>query len=173
VSRPPDKENQKFIYEQVKARYEFEHQRSSDLDTKSSGLVGWIGLIISILLAGGATLFSRQGEEQFTLTGFDLIVLIVLLSILMVSLAFALMAYRISHYKLVPKPRHLADSYWNGSHDNTLWQITRALIRATEFNEKENNKKVFRVQTSWMLFLVGIVLAAIFIIMQSLKIVNG
>jgi hypothetical protein len=92
MNAPTDIENQKFIYEQVKGRYEFEYQRCSDLDTKSSGLVGWIGLIISILLAGGATLFSRENEEQFILTGFDLIVLIVLLSVLMISLTFALMA---------------------------------------------------------------------------------
>jgi hypothetical protein len=45
-------EADKFIYEQVKDRYEFEHNRTGNLDNKSSNLIGWIGLIISVLSIG-------------------------------------------------------------------------------------------------------------------------
>ena len=49
-------ESEKFIYEQ---RYEFEHTRTTNLDNKASNLVGWIGLISSVLSISSGILFSQ------------------------------------------------------------------------------------------------------------------
>ena len=55
-----DIENEKFIFDRVRDRYEFEHDRFLSIQGRASTLVGWIGLFISILVAGGAILFGKK-----------------------------------------------------------------------------------------------------------------
>jgi hypothetical protein len=54
--------NDLFIYDQVKQRYDFEVTRSHNLDDKAGNLVGWIGLIISIVSLSSGVLFTKSGE---------------------------------------------------------------------------------------------------------------
>ena len=50
---------EKFIFKQIKEQYEFENDESTYIDTAATNLIGWNGLIISVLLTGGGILISK------------------------------------------------------------------------------------------------------------------
>jgi hypothetical protein len=49
---PPARD--RIFFEQIRDTYKFQHKISANLDTSAANLVGWNGLIISVLLTGGS-----------------------------------------------------------------------------------------------------------------------
>jgi len=49
------------VFKQTKERYEYENKVSDGIDIAATNLVGWSGLILSVLLAGGGILISKGG----------------------------------------------------------------------------------------------------------------
>lgn len=162
---------EQFIYEQVQRRYDFEFERANDLDNKASNLVGWTGLIISIILAGGGLLFTRAGEGKYQLSQTDIQLLTVALVLLVVSLGVGLIAFRVIHFDVVPVPRPFTRTYANRTHRETLRRLTATMIVAVENNEIRNNRKAQLVTFTWILFLVGIAFAVTFIMAQYSKLI--
>ena len=52
-----DPENDDFIFERVKERYEFENEGFLGVENKASNLIGWTGLFLSILMQGARYYF--------------------------------------------------------------------------------------------------------------------
>lgn len=166
--------NEKFIFEQVKDRYNAENTRSQNMTVKASNLVGWVGLIISVVLAGGGVLFTSNNDGAIPLDLLDIALLGVLLSALVGSIFVALFAVRVSGQDTVPDSRSLIESYGESPHRTTLRALTVEFTFATENNIKRNKIKARQVTASWILFLTGMGLTAIFIIMQFTKLIaNG
>ena len=89
----------------LKGRYDFEHDRFLNIQTRASVLAGWIGLFISILVAGGAIIFGKR-EVTGNITVTDINLLIATLGFLLLSMVFSLIAFRIGAYKVSPEPDH-------------------------------------------------------------------
>jgi hypothetical protein len=153
-------ETDKFIYEQVKIRYEFEHTRTTNLDNKSSNLVGWIGLIISVLSLGSGILFNA--DTPFKISINQLALLISVFVFLLGSLFFSLVAYRVKGYGVVPNPpTDFIVLYVRGGHKEVLAAVTKAMANVTVTNAKQNDKKVTFIKLAWILFLVGMITTSI------------
>jgi hypothetical protein len=164
--------NYKFIFEQVKERYDLEHARGENLDSKAGSLVGWIGLIISILFASGGVLFARTGES-INITLNEIYLLMFTLALLLVSLLFSLVAYRIVKYYVVPEPStKFIENYQNSPHKETVIDVTNAMAEAIELSKKKNNLRENLITVSWSLFLAGLFSATIFIIIQTVSMVK-
>ena len=165
--------NEQFIYEQIKERNEFEHQRSLNLDNKAGNLIGWIGLIISILSASNGILFD-QDDEVLKITTNEVYLLIIILVFLICSLFFSLVAFRIREYIVVPEPaRSLIEYYKDKSHRTTLKEFTATMSTAIENNKKQNDKKADLITIAWILFLTGMSVVSIFVTIQSFRFTTG
>lgn len=163
-SAPSD--NEVFIYQQVKQRYDDERSRSKDdVDGRAAQLIGWTGLVISILFAGGGIFFTREGSTiQLTqLTPLELANILAIFTVLIVSLGLSLWAFKMWHYQVVPDARNLVNEYGNRSHRETLRRIVASMVTALEYNLDLNDRKSRLVGYSWALFFAGMILTAIFI----------
>jgi hypothetical protein len=49
-----------FTYQQLRLIYEAELKQGENVSTLATNIIGWNGIIISILLAGGAAIFANQ-----------------------------------------------------------------------------------------------------------------
>lgn len=137
-------DNDKFIYEQVNLRYDFELTRSTNLDNKSSNLVGWIGLIISILALGSGILFEANTPLKISLHQLALLVSVFVL--LLGSLFFSLVAYRVKSYELVPNPpTSFIKLYKEQSHKLTLVDVTNTKAHSTDKNIGQNDSNFHKV----------------------------
>ncbi len=159
---------EQFIYEEVKRRYDFEFERARDLDNKAGNLVGWIGLIISIILAGGGILFTRTNEGKVQLSQADIQLLSAALLLLVFALLFGLIAFRVMRFDVVPEPQPLM-RYGTRTQRATLRAVTAEMARAIVKNSNTNIIKAHLVTVTWGLFFTGIALTVIFIITQYSK----
>lgn len=166
-----DPENEEFIFERVKERYEFENERFLGVENKASNLIGWTGLFLSILMAGGSILFLKTGESLKVSVN-DMYLLVGTLLLLLVSMGISLCAYRIGNYNVVPEPRALIMNYGNQTKKKTLSVVATEMAKAIEKNSLLINSKANWVSVSWALFLAGMVVSTIFITQQVNKLLT-
>jgi hypothetical protein len=171
MAKEADPENEDFIFERVKERYEFENERFLGVENKASNLIGWTGLFLSILMAGGSILFLRT-DEQLKVSAADVYLLAGTLVLLLVSMGISLCAYRIGKYNVVPEPRPLINNYGNKSKKATLSAVVTEMAKAIEKNSLLINSKANWVSISWALFLAGMVVSTIFITQQASKLLT-
>jgi membrane protein implicated in regulation of membrane protease activity len=162
-------ESELFIYNKIKERYDLEIKRISILDTKASNLVGWIGLIISIL-AAGLEVFTKNGV--FISLG-AMALLVVVFIVLITSLFFSLIAARLRRYWVFPGPNkenEFVNDFQDLSHKIVVTRVTSETIIGIKVNVSESNRKVLYITIAWILFLIGMGFASlsIFWILQTL-----
>lgn len=161
-----------FIFGEVKVRYEFEHDRSSQLDSKASALVGWIGLIITVILAVGNVLFSSPDLlRQINLSTYGIVLLGASVFSLIAALMVGLVAFRLIDYKVVPEPLHLIQRYGGQDRTKTLRIYTQMMAKVTVYNIEQNEKKVNYITATWALFIAGMLLSSVFILIQLVQLV--
>lgn len=164
-------DNDKFIFERVRDRYEFEHDRFLNIQSRASTLVGWIGLFISILVAGGSILFVKTDTLSLSLDDVNLI--LGSLVLLLLSMVFSLIAFRVGPYEVAPEPRPLIEFYGNQEDEQrTLRTTTMEMTNAIEINTKSTDMKANFVTISWALFFGGMAVSSIFISIQMYKLVS-
>jgi hypothetical protein len=134
--------------------------------------VGWTGLIISILFAGGGVFFTRVGGS-IQLAQNELITLVGILSALIGSLVMSLAAFRLWNFMAVPEAQTFVDIYAREAYQTTLKAIVGSMVTAIEYNQYRNKIKGYFIGLSWALFLVGMIATAIFIYFQASKIVGN
>jgi len=164
-------ENEEFIFERVKERYEFENARLLVTDNKASHLIGWSALFLSILLTGGSILFLKTGES-LKISGNDIYLLIGTLLLLLLSMGFSLFAFKFISYKVVPEARQLIMKYGEKTKKETLTVVATEMAKAIEKNKVNCDKKDNLVSISWGLFLAGMVTSTIFITEQVTKLLS-
>ena len=98
---------EQFIFDQVKEKYDFENTRSNALDSKANNLLGLIGIILSIVLAGNGILYTdyTKVDTQFRITQGEMQVLIAILIFLAISLGLGCGALWLVNYTRVPNAR--------------------------------------------------------------------
>ena len=165
---PTTEERDKLVYDMVYNRYEYEDQRTRDLDGKSSGIIGIAGIIIS--LQAGIAIFVAK-EIPNILHNFPFI--IVFLSgifTLMFSILSALKAYNLQKWNVVPDPKHLIEEYAkkNRNKIDILRIITWEICCAVYENKIENNNKVYFIKCSFLFLVFGIG----FIVFESIIILS-
>ena len=164
-------ENDEFIFERVKERYEFENERFLGMENKASSLIGWAGLFLSIMIAGGSTIFLKTGET-IKVSENEMYLLAATLIMLVISMAMSLWAYRIGVYTVVPDPKALIENYGTQPKGDTLSTVATEMAKAIKSNSSIIDSKANLISASWILLLSGLIGSVIFIILQVSKIVS-
>ena len=91
------------------------------------------------------------------------------LGLLLLSMIFSLIAFKVGVYEVAPEPRALIEYYSSETHQKTLRTVASEMTNAIEINTKSTNRKANLVTVSWALFLGGMSLSALFIAIQMYK----
>lgn len=161
-------ERDKLVHDMIYNRYEYENQRTRDLDGKSSGIIGIAGIIVS--LQAGIAIFAVK-EIPNILNNFPFfIVFLSGIFILMYSILCALKAYNLQKWKVVPEPKHLIEAYAkkNRTKIDILRMVTEEICIAIYENKIQNNNKVDFIKYSFLFLVFGIG----FIVLESIIILS-
>ena len=153
------KEKNKLIFESVVRRYEQELERTDDLDSKASNIIGFIGVLAGIVSGFGAfTLkFPTNTAEIIVLSLF-----IASLVFLFSSFIIGLKAYFPKRFTVIPDPYFLIGKYENTKQEQIIRNLSDNYAVAVEDNMMANDGKCTNIKHSvWFLF-ISIVLFALF-----------
>jgi hypothetical protein len=147
------RQRDELIFDLVKRRYDGELERWDGLDTKAGSLIGFFSIVTSLTLAAGS--FNLQGvlDDQYILAGFFIGV-----GLLIISIAFSLICFRIRETIFIPDTNSLVSKYAMGSVSYretlrvTCGEMSDAVIRL----ENVNNDKAKWIRYSWSLFVISL-----------------
>lgn len=161
-------ESERIIFEQIQERYEFENKTSVNIDNSATNLVGWNGLIISVLLTGGGILISRGTTIKLDM--FEWSLLTATLLGLALSLSLAIFAFRVGSYALID-PARVAQLYNKATASSILGRVGGSMLETIEYNSRRNERRGLIISISQAIFLGAMISAVIFLILQSYTLV--
>jgi hypothetical protein len=138
-----DKSSSIIIFDIIEKRINCLSNSSDRIDTKASTLIGFEGVVISIL-------FSTYSLVKPAVDTF-----IIGIIFLFISLFLAILSIKPSYrFRIDPKPRGLYEGYIEKKAEDTLEAITVSIIDSFEVNEKINYKKakLLNLGFSFLLF---------------------
>jgi len=140
------------IFDIIEKRTNSLSNSSDRIDTKASTLIGFEGVIISIL-------FSTYSLVKPAVDTF-----IVGIIFLFISLFLAILTIKPSYkFRIDPRPRGLYESYFEKNAEDTLEAITVNIIDSFEKNEKINDKKAILLNFGFYF----LIFSLIFIILSA------
>jgi len=153
-----------FIYELIADRFRLEWERTNDLDGKASGIIGFVGIIVSLQAGLGSFLLKeipRTSEFYIPLCALFLLGII----FLMCSIFYGLKAYYVKTWKVVPDPEHLIEEY--AKKDRSKIDIQRIVSKeisvAVTENKATNDKKAKFIRDGFIFLVLGISMVIIFV----------
>jgi hypothetical protein len=151
------------VYEILKAKFDLDWNRIDTLDQKANNTIGFVGIILSLLLALGDW-FLKEKENNLNYNyGYVFFVFVVLLFI--VSIFYALKATSIKNYKTYPGM--IRDFIDEVEKQDKQFIIESAILnygKAIEINIDIINKKAEYIKSSHHLFVIGLFINALFVI---------
>jgi O-antigen/teichoic acid export membrane protein len=162
-----DEETEKrdqFIYELIANRFRLEWQRTSDLDGKASGIIGFVGIIVSLQAGLGGFILKEisRTSECYALLCFLFLSGIVLL---MCSILCGLKAYYVKAWKVVPDPEYLIEEYAkkDRSRIDILRIVSAEISDAVTKNKTTNDEKAKFIGYGFIFLVLGIGMVIIFV----------
>lgn len=157
-------ERDKFIYDNICNRYNLEWDRTKVLDSKSSGIISFVGIILALQGGIGATLINNSPK-----TGILIFILneIFILSVicLSISIIYGLKAYYIQTFIFFPKPNRLIESRINNKGELIIFRdLEVTLAHSIDENTQVNDKKAKTIIYGFNFLVAGLLLNLIFII---------
>lgn len=154
----------KFIYELIADRFRLEWQRTNDLDGKASGIIGFVGIIVSLQAGLGSFLLK---EIPKTCDFYIHLCILFLLGIifLMCSILCGLKAYYVKTWKVVPDPEYLIEEYAkkDRSRIDILRIVSAEISGAVTENKSTNDKKAKFIRYGFIFLVLGIGMVIIFV----------
>lgn len=141
------------IFDLVKRRYDAEIERWDGLDSKAGSLIGFFSIVTSLTLAAGS--FNLQG----VLADFHILIAFFFgIAMLIISIAFSLMCFRIRVATFVPNTDKLISKYsrHNVTYRETLGTVCGQMSKAVVKLETINNNKGNWIRYSWTLFVIAL-----------------
>ena len=165
---------EQFIFDQVRERYNYEYTRLNALDGKANNLLGLIGIILSIVLAGNGILFSdiTSKDTQAKITQDEIGILTAILVFLVIALGLGCGALWLKAYDRVPNAEYLVKTYATSSKRKVVKLSTASIVEAIKTNKFNNDIKGYFIIAMLVTFLIGMILAAIYIYIVSEKFVQ-
>lgn len=164
-----------FFYENVQRVYDFDHSHRSTIETLQGQLIGWSGLIISIIFAGGGALFNKV-NGAITINVYEFAILMVSLSCLLFAIIIGILNINTPFrrkYEIVPDPvRLIEDSKKQAGYHATIIKHIFDMSKA-HYNNIDLNliRTRLRLISSYF-FLFGLFFAVIFISIQLYRYVR-
>jgi hypothetical protein len=162
---------EQFIFDQVKERYNYEYTRLAALDGKANNLLGLIGIILSIVLAGNGILFSdiTSPDTPVRVTQNELRILTVILVFLVIALGLGCGSLWLRSYDRVPNAEYLLKTFAKSSKRKVVKKSTASIVAAIKTNKFNNDLKGYFIIAMLVMFFIGMIFAAIFIFSISSK----
>ena len=164
-------DTEQFIFEQVQKSYDDEYDRMKALDNKTNNLLGLIGIILSVILAGNGILFTDLAKDNTpkSITEVETQVLSAILVFLALALGLGCGALWLVNYETAPNSYSLMQYYSEGNKRTAVIRTTASLANATSVNERKNNFKAYLMMAMLIAFLIAMVLSAVFIYLIAVK----
>ena len=164
------KEAAKVIHDSVVKRFELEIERKKSLDKKANNLIGFIGIILSLVTGFGVIYLKMPKFVEWNF-GY-LIELSPLFSFITVCIAlflstfFILRALQIKNYSYVPNAFNLIGEYEDSSENSVLQALYDEYAIAIKENTQENNKEARKIQKAVYCLSIGFLLLFIHVILS-------
>lgn len=152
-----EKERDKLIFELIKSRYDDELEKINSMDNKASSLAGFISILVGLVFVSGSFELSVIASNiilsipYFLGTG-----------LLVYSILFAMLAFRIRTYKIAPDVDVLLKKYTTKEFTEVLRTNAATMKKAVEDMEEKNHDKAEWISLSWYFLMVGIGIIFIF-----------
>ena len=147
---PP--ETLELVYNEVKGALNTQFQSLDGLNTKASVIVGFVGVIIGISL----NLYSHSNSYLFGSC----------MTLFLISIFFALYAYKVENYWRDPEPRRLAENYLRKDGAHVKKQLIDNFIQSFEDNEIKIKRKGRYINYSLILLSTGLIVLTVSILME-------
>jgi hypothetical protein len=167
TSDPSDGERKMYekLFDYVQKRYDFELQGIKDLDSKAGNLIGYVGIVTSLILGLGT--FGLLGN----ITRIDYFILyfggVIAFSLSIIS---SLLATKIRMFEFRPLPAQARDYIIDPGKDRYDELLRTSIAQMTDaFNTNNgiNTTKANRIKWSYIFFITGIILILIFAVDYS------
>src|SRR5947208_111112 len=154
---------------EAESRYKQENALAGNIEPAATNLVGWNGLIISVLLTGGGILLSREASIHFSLV--EAILLAVTMVSFFVSLTLAIFAFRKGRYSIIPNPVFLLEHFQRMAAPRLTEELTLEMIFASIKNRVISERRQDYISASQITFIISMFLAIVFLILEVLILV--
>jgi hypothetical protein len=160
------KERDELIFDLVKRRYDGEIARWDGLDSKAGSLIGFFSIVTSLTLAAGSFNIQNVLSDVHMLIGFFFGI-----AMMIISIGFSLMCFRVRLASFVPNTAKLCSKYGTGNvtYRETLRTVCGQMSVAVVRLEATNNSKGEWIQYSWTLFVIALGYLFILLIMFTMS----
>jgi hypothetical protein len=152
------------IHDLIKDRFRLEWYRTRDLDGKASGIIGFVGIIVSLQAGLGSFLLN---EIPRTCEFYIHLCVLFLLGIIFLtcSILCGLKAYYVKTWKVTPDPEYLIEEYAKKDRNKIdILRIVSAEIAGTVAeNKATNDEKAKFIRYGFIFLVFGIGMAIIFL----------
>lgn len=153
----------KLTYDTIVERYKAEWERTYQIESKATNIVGFVGIIFGLVSISGTYLINQTKE------GNVLVVSIVLYSftlvLLIATIIFGLKTLYVRTRNHVPNPRDLQKDYFENikSSDKIIIGLQESFVNATEYNSITNDNNANFLRYAFLSFVLGIFMTLLFI----------
>jgi hypothetical protein len=153
----PELKTLETIYEEVIRRFQFESERTKSLDDKASNIMGFVGIITGLLSGLGAYVLKTTNHVAASL-------FVLALLLLILSFVYALAAYRVKKFTIVPDVYYLIGFYENKQKKRILRDLNDNYAVAIEENAKLNDQKAMDTKNAVDVLFIAIIMLLFFVI---------
>lgn len=152
-------------------RYEFEWKRTYQIERKATNIVGFVGIIFSLVSISGIFILEQtlSGNVFINSIFYYLLSLIALI----LTIIFGLMALYLKSRSVVPDPNIFREDiiYSGIETSEILSHLSNDLVDATNANNQVNDKNVNLLIVSYATFILGIIFTGQFLLSLLLNVV--
>lgn len=160
-----DFERDKILFSLISETYNSEENRLNVIDDKSSKLIVFVGILISLQSSFGSFLLNDISKTA-EFYNWYLLIFILSIILLIASIICGLYAYQIKSWKIAPKAATMIKyGKENKSKEDILRIVSQERSNAVEENAKKIKDKVKFIKYGFIFLLLGIICALIFIIL--------
>lgn len=155
----------RFIYDVVTEKYKFEWQRFSQIESKATTTLGFLGVIFSLETTTGLYIL-KNVHDGYNYNFLEAVFFSFSLIFLFMSLIFALSSFWMREWAAVPNIKHFMSKYVNAAKNSTYMIKNLYIIYedSIDCNYNNNEEKIKNLKYSLRFFAAGIVLLFLFLI---------
>jgi len=153
------------IYTEVIRRYQFEIDRIKHLDDKASNIIGFVGILTS-LISGFGILQLKFPTNRVEIVEFSMFVLS--LVFLFLSLIFGLNAYATRKFTITPDAIFLVGKYEDKEKKHIIRDLCDNYAVSIEDNRKLNDRKVANIKRAMQSLILALVGFSLFAVLKIL-----
>ncbi len=163
ANNKPKPETLDLMYKEVKDRLDSQFSSISDLDKKAITTIGFVGIVVGLILKWSETLLSIKTSKVCLY-----ILSLTSIILFLISIFFALIAFKVKGYRRDPNPVKLVEHYSYKKKYEVLEQIVDNLADSHKENEANISKKGKNINRALLFFFLGLISYSFFMIFYTI-----